>query len=91
MNDFGGMCIILGEVWFAYRYDEAFTKFVNQHAAAFALAYSVSAELATATSGGRKLVTDLWDLFLDQMSADKNTVYVSLNHVLESIGSAEER
>lgn len=90
MNDFGSICIILGELWFAYRDDEVFEKMLTENAAAFALAYSVSEDLATATPAGRTAVTSLWDYFLDQMLVDKEKLYVSLDDVLESIGSGED-
>lgn len=90
MNDFGSICSILGEVWFSYRDDEVFQKMLDENAAEFALAYSVSQDLASATPAGRTAVTSLWNYFLDQMLVDKEKLYVSLDDVLESIGSGEE-
>lgn len=84
MNDFSSKCDILGELWFSYREDEAFTDFIEYNDIGLPLAYLVSQKLAKPEPQGEIYINETWDLFLEALDCDPNLEYADLDDLLDN-------
>lgn len=90
MNDFSSKCEILAELWLNYRGDTDFEDFVEYNDIGLPLAYAISAGLAKAEPQGELYVNETWDLFVEALGLDSETVWESLDEMLDNFEEKNE-
>jgi hypothetical protein len=78
------MCIILGDLWLNYKYDEEFEDFIGYNDLGLPLAYMISEDISKPNELGVKYVEETWLLFLASLEID-DTGFSSLQEIFSTI------
>jgi hypothetical protein len=78
------MCIILGDLWLNYKYDEEFEDFIGYNDLGLPLAYMISEDITKPNELGVKYVEETWLLFLASLEID-DTGFSSLQEIFSTI------
>jgi len=84
MTPFESMCIILGDLWLNYKYDEEFEDFIGYNDLGLPLAYMISEDISKPNELGVKYVEETWLLFLASLEID-DTGFSSLQEIFSTI------
>jgi hypothetical protein len=84
MTPFESMCIILGDLWLNYKYDEEFEDFIGYNDLGLPLAYMISEDITKPNELGVKYVEETWLLFLASLEID-DTGFSSLQEIFSTI------
>jgi hypothetical protein len=84
MTPFESMCIILGDLWLNYKYDEEFEDFIGYNDLGLPLAYMISEDISKPNELGVKYVEETWLLFLASLEIE-DTGFSSLQEIFSTI------
>lgn len=90
MNDFSSKCQILGDLWINYKDENDLKDFIEYNDLGLPLAYCISAGLAVAEPQGELYINESWDLLIESLGIDSETVWESIDDMLDAAVEEEE-
>ena len=88
---FSNKCRILGELWMWYKDtdNEAWAEFFSWADIGCPLSYNVWQGLANATTEGKEIINNTWDVFCEMIEIDIEGKYTNLSDAFAASPNAE--